>query len=499
MNLNGYYNDGSSNNQSNSSFSPYMTNDSGSNGGKKRPASTQQSMHVTKDGNDGINSLNQPPLKRGRFLSLPEQILALVPESSILNDLQSFEYRLDKILADKKLKMRQLLTDTGIIKRVLRIQIYCEKQTVTSAQSASNAPTPSNDLNSSASTSIAAATNTLPSNMNNNKSYIEENWTMHIQGTLMNENGTEEDLVYGEQFKFTHFIKSMIVELDEELFPTNKSDRIIEWHRTHGFEDCDGFTFTRKVRLANSSMALNQDYPVKILLGIRDDPPLYHVSPLLGELISLSSEDKQAPESITPLLATTPLTFSTSKSKFDQVTSTARYNTPYTLNNILTSIWNYIKLNKLQDVNDKNKIICDDRLKEIFGCTTMNFSSILQLTKQHLLLPEPTQINYNICRTKMGKSFEYHYDVGVTIAKPKHSEVEALLSEKPLAEVQKYDMHIQKALEGIEAHKKKRDFMLGFSQDPVNFIHRLINSQTRDLLLMSNNQELEQKIGRAHV
>jgi hypothetical protein len=42
---------------------------------------------------------------------LPQEIQSLVPESAILNDLQSYEYRLDKILTDKKLRMRQLLTD----------------------------------------------------------------------------------------------------------------------------------------------------------------------------------------------------------------------------------------------------------------------------------------------------------------------------------------------------------------------------------------------------
>lgn len=63
MNLNGYYNDGSSNNQPNFNINPYMTNDSASNGGKKRPASTQQSMSITEDGNGTSTSLKQPPLK----------------------------------------------------------------------------------------------------------------------------------------------------------------------------------------------------------------------------------------------------------------------------------------------------------------------------------------------------------------------------------------------------------------------------------------------------
>ncbi len=63
------------------------------------------------DGSDNNGSTSQPPLKKRRLMSLPDHVASLVPESQILNDLQSFEYRLDKILSDKKLRMRQLLTD----------------------------------------------------------------------------------------------------------------------------------------------------------------------------------------------------------------------------------------------------------------------------------------------------------------------------------------------------------------------------------------------------
>jgi SWI/SNF-related matrix-associated actin-dependent regulator of chromatin subfamily D len=343
------------------------------------------------------------------------------------------------------------------MKRMLRIQIYCEKQSVNTPQS------------------------TAPVTETNTKPYIEENWTINIQGTLLNETGTGEDLHNSDQFKFTHFLKSMIVELDEELFPV-KSERMIEWHRTHGFEDCEGFNFTRKVRVENNATALNQIYPVKIMLGIRDDPPLYHVSPLLNEVIG-ATPLTPPPESPAPA-------FKGSKSTHDK-TKKINY-PPHTLNNILTGVWNYIKQNKLQDENDKNAFVCDDKLRDIFGCESMTFANVLQVIKQQLLLPEPRQIQYEVCRTQMGNTFERSFDIEVNISKPQQTEVEALLSEKPLPDVLKYDLQIQKALEGIEQHKKKRDFMLGFSEDPVNFIHSLISSQTRDLLLMSNNQELEQ-------
>lgn len=402
------------------------------------------------------NLTSQPPPKRRKILALPQDVQSLVPESAILNDLQAFEYRLDKVLTDKKLRMRQLLTDPRTMKRKLRVNVYTEKQT------------------------IKTTTESQPSS-----EYFEENWTIYIQGTLMDENAREEDLQHVEQYKFTYFLKSMIVEMDEELFPV-KSDRIIEWHRTHGFEDCEGFQFTRKVRLASNSVALNRKYPVKIMFGVREDPPLYRISPQLNEVIGASAVLINDSNS-----SSTPTTSKAGKHQQAVVTDKKLVYPSHTLNNILTGVWNYIKMNKLQDDQDKNRVVCDEKLKEIFCCDSMSFANVLQQIKQQLLLPEPIVFDHEVCRTRMGQAFEERFMMDVTLSKPQQTEVEALLSEKPLPDVQKYDSQIQKALEGIEAHKKKRDFMLGFSSDPVNFIHKLISSQTRDLLLM-NSQELEQ-------
>lgn len=363
-------------------------------------------------------------------------------------------------------------------------------------------------LSSSSSTTSGTTTTS------NKSSYIEENWTIYIQGALLtsdtttaNNNSSEAE---DHEFKFTHFLKSVIVEMDEDLFPLNKSDRLIEWHRTHGFEDCEGFVFTRRVRIENSSIALNHRYPMKILLGIRDDPPLYHTSPALTQILELSPSGSVLLAAHNSSSGSSGGGSSSSSSgitgdggdyhmkktdgmlrKKSGTSEETSAPPPLSLNNILTGVWDYIKVNKLQDQNEKNRINCDARLKELFGSDSVTFANVLQQTKQHLLLPEPKHIDYTICRTQMGQSFEQTFFIDVNVSKTHQGVVEALLSEKPLPDVLKFETQIQKALESIEDHKKNRDFMLGFSQDPINFIHRLINSQTRELLMLSNKQDLE--------
>ncbi|KAG1245416.1 hypothetical protein G6F68_015067 [Rhizopus microsporus] len=63
---------------------------------------------------------------------------------------------------------------------------------------------------------------------------------------------------------------------------------------------------------------------------------------------------------------------------------------------IVMGIWNYCKVHKLQDHEDKRIIRCDNRLAQLFGYPQVHFSQIPELINQHLTRPDPIVIDYTI-------------------------------------------------------------------------------------------------------
>ncbi|KDQ19962.1 hypothetical protein BOTBODRAFT_51325 [Botryobasidium botryosum FD-172 SS1] len=57
---------------------------------------------------------------------------------------------------------------------------------------------------------------------------------------------------------------------------------------------------------------------------------------------------------------------------------------------VVKSLWDYIKGNNLQNPTDKREIICDDKLKALFGVAKVNMFTMNKLVGNHLSLPEET-------------------------------------------------------------------------------------------------------------
>jgi SWI/SNF-related matrix-associated actin-dependent regulator of chromatin subfamily D len=145
----------------------------------------------------------------------------------------------------------------------------------------------------------------------------------------------------------------------------------------------------------------------------------------------------------------------------------------------------------LIDKNEKKTINCDSILKEIFQTDRVTFNDILQKVKEHLIAPAPIEIDYTMNGDQSAVP-DVPVDIEVQLPSPQRSEVETLLDDKPMKEVEELNSQIQKAVDSIREHKKKRDFMVAFSTDPVSFIQQLIHSQTRDMLVSNNRREMEE-------
>lgn len=65
---------------------------------------------------------------------------------------------------------------------------------------------------------------------------------------------------------------------------------------------------------------------------------------------------------------------------------------------ILNAIWQYIKLNRLQDRDRRNIINCNKEMEEVFDKETIEFSMINNLVRQHLNPIDPIQVDFIITK-----------------------------------------------------------------------------------------------------
>ncbi|KAI8879823.1 SWI/SNF and RSC complex subunit Ssr3 [Backusella circina FSU 941] len=256
-------------------------------------------------------------------------------------------------------------------------------------------------------------------------------WTFKVQGRLL------DPLIPTKKAqpvqKLTSFFKSIIVELDRDpdQFPEGN---ITEWHKQASSGDGDGIEIKRKGDVdVNARVILVPDY----------NPQKYKVSPGLSELITLK-------------LATKPI--------------------------IIMEVWNYIKQHKLQDDQDKRVIKSDEKLEKLFGKEQIYFSELTDLIHLQLSPPDPIVLEYTIKVDKQFHQASKAYDIDVELdSVVRQKMMNVVASTQSQKEVMVLDDKIVQCVQSINNSKTKRDFLLQFSQNPVEFINKWITSQASDL------------------
>eukprot|EP01136_Pigoraptor_vietnamica_P043785 Opistho-1_new@19665 len=253
-------------------------------------------------------------------------------------------------------------------------------------------------------------------------------WSLRIEGRLLDDPSKAKS-----RRKFLSFVQRIVVEFDPVLMPANN---IVEWHRPPGFADSDGFEIKRL-----------GDRPLrcKILLHLDHPTPVFRLSYALMELLGIHTE---------------------------------------TCAGVLAAIWGYAKKNKLQDAEDRKTIMCDAALQRLFGMDRIAFSLLPSLINAHLAPPEPVEINYTI---RIGEEVKKDvcYDIDVEVEDTPKSGTFGL-SGTLAKEIVTLDESIQDLIDKINEHKLKREFMLDFAENPRLFIDKWLESQTRDLKVMTN-------------
>lgn len=334
---------------------------------------------------------------------LPQKVRDLVPESQAYMDLLTFERKLDATIMRKRLDIQEALKRPMKQKRKLRIFIsntfYPSKEPVVDGEEG-----------------------------------VVASWELRVEGRLLEDN--KSDPTTKIKRKFSSFFKSLVIELDKELY--GPDNHLVEWHRTHTTQETDGFQVKRPG---------DRNVRCTILLLLDYQPLQFKLDPRLARLLGVHTQTRPV---------------------------------------IISALWQYIKTHKLQDSHEREYINCDKYLEQIFNCPRMKFAEIPQRLNPLLHPPDPIVINHFIesgAENKQTACYDIDVEVDDTL---KNQMNNFLVSTASQQEIQGLDSKIHETVDTINQLKTNREFFLSFAKDPQTFINRWIISQTRDIKSMTD-------------
>lgn len=347
-----------------------------------------------------------PPKKKKKLGDkiLPQKVRDLVPESKAYMDLLSFEKKLDLTITRKRLEIQEALKRPLKHKRKLRIFIsntfFPGKGTIAGSEEAA-----------------------VPS------------WELRVEGRLLEDTrpSTENKM----KRKFSSFFKSLVIELDADLY--GPDNHLVEWHRTPTTTETDGFQVKRPG---------DKNVRCMILLMLDYQPHQYKLDARLARLLGIHTQSRPV---------------------------------------IINALWQYIKTHKLQDAHEREFVNCDKYLSQIFQCNRMKFPEIPNRLNQLIHPPDPIVINHTISVEGAETKKTSCYDIDVEIEDPiKGIMNNFLLSTQNQQEITLLDNKIHETVDTINQLKNNRQFLTSFSQDPQQFIDKWLMSQNRDLKVMQD-------------
>ncbi|NXX14528.1 SMRD1 regulator, partial [Podargus strigoides] len=371
------------------------------------PALTEPTLNPQEAGAilTSISFLRSAKKKKMADKILPQRIRELVPESQAYMDLLAFERKLDQTIMRKRLDIQEALKRPIKQKRKLRIFI-------------SNTFNPAKSDAEDGEGTVAS-------------------WELRVEGRLLEDSALSKYDATKQKRKFSSFFKSLVIELDKDLY--GPDNHLVEWHRTATTQETDGFQVKRP-----------GDVNVRctVLLMLDYQPPQFKLDPRLARLLGIHTQTRPV---------------------------------------IIQALWQYIKTHKLQDPHEREYVICDKYLQQIFESQRMKFSEIPQRLHALLMPPEPIIINHVISVDPNDQKKTACYDIDVEVDDTLKTQMNSfLLSTASQQEIAALDNKIHETIETINQLKTQREFMLSFARDPQGFINDWLQSQCRDLKTMTD-------------
>ncbi|XP_022123137.1 brahma-associated protein of 60 kDa [Pieris rapae] len=328
---------------------------------------------------------------------LPQKVRDLVPESQAYMDLLTFERKLDATIMRKRLDIQEALKRPMKQKRKLRIFI-------------SNTFYPGQGENAVAS------------------------WELRVEGRLLDDSKGDPNKV---KRKFSSFFKSLVIELDKELY--GPDNHLVEWHRTLSTQETDGFQVKRPGY---------KNVRCTILLLLDYQPLQFKLDGRLARLLGVHTQARPV---------------------------------------IVNALWQYVHTHRLQDPREREYVLCDKYLEQIFGCPRLKLAEIPARLAPLLHAPDPIVINHLISVEPPHDAKQTAcYDIDVEVDDTLKAQMNAfLLSTANQHEIQGLDAKIHETVDTINQLKTNREFFLSFGKDPQQFTQKWLLSQARDLKTLS--------------
>ncbi|XP_062569941.1 SWI/SNF-related matrix-associated actin-dependent regulator of chromatin subfamily D member 1-like isoform X3 [Saccostrea cucullata] len=337
---------------------------------------------------------------------LPQRVRDLVPESQAYMDLLAFERKLDATIMRKRLDIQEALKRPMKQKRKLRIFI-------------SNTFYPAKAEGEDGDETVAS-------------------WELRVEGRLLEDAASAKlNDTSKMKRKFSSFFKSLVIELDKELY--GPDNHLVEWHRTPTTQETDGFQVKRPG---------DQNVKCTVLLMLDYQPPQFKLDPRLARILGVHTQTRPV---------------------------------------IINALWQYIKTHSLQDHHEREYINCDKYLEQIFECKRMKFAEIPGKLHSLLMPPDPIVINHVITVEGPDARKTACYDIDVEVDDTLKQQMNSfLLSTASQHEIGSLDSKIHETVETINQLKTNREFFLSFAKDPQEFINNWLISQSRDLKTMTD-------------
>ena len=306
----------------------------------------------------------------------------------------------------------------------------------------------------------------------------KENFILKIQGKII-ENFPENEYTKIHCFfqKFIHYFSKVKIKFENNIYQE------IEWNNKNKMSNNniennqeqinDGF-FIKRPLIDNLK---NKNFKIEILLYLNYPNPEFSLTPQLSNLLGINQG---------------------------------------TRTNILYHMWQYIKLNSLQDNENPTRIINNTQLHQIFKCEKIDIVALTGKLNEFLKEPPPIVIEFNI------KNLSYNYqdneilkDIIIPIEDPYYNSILFFLSNSddnllfpkhliPLSNNQtKIDEYLNQIIDSdkkmntminiLNKHKYRYDFYEAYSKDPIKFINNFIIQQNELIKIVDENSLIENR------
>ena len=427
-------------------------------------------------GNEFFERRLEIPPKRSIFdpHEVDEEFDKIIPKNKILKSLINFEKKMDEKIYKTRLDIQeQLLRPKNMIKAILRTHIFAYLK---------------DDENSD-----------------------ETNFILNIQGKIIDK--TEK-----KYRKFSHYFRKIQIKFDEEIYPD------IEWENPfYSQMNKYGNNNINNMGVNNTNTPLVNNINQ---IGQNDNNKLNNNMNIDGNNINNLNIKKEKETDVDGFCIKRPakeenmkitilfyLSYHIQEFVLAKELSELLGITKGTRPQILYHLWQYIKLNSLQDNENPKIVINNKQLSKIFKCEKMEISSLTSRLSEYLKIPPPIEIEFLIhdLREDYSKN-QILKDIELTIDDPYCNNLLGFLSNaneesllfpkrffvsnnlgsgdifgKYLEKINDIEKQYSSYVNIMKRHKYYYDFFDAYEKDPILFIDNFMIQQN-ELIKKINDQ-----------